>query len=375
MSGTITINATSGATQSYTIDVTASGQSDYVFTGSDRNGSFTTRIGGGFTFNEGDIITFNVNAATHRFLLKFGSGTGVANQIISYTSQSGNFLGVVGNVSIGASGGGSGSAGGFNTGQNYIWFSEEGQGNASANSERSVAFAPLDSTGVTQIEIDCFVGNNANGGEFPDVISATGDHLELRYSLDAYNVGIASATWVSLGQIIPIFGSESLVPTGVSTYTLGVTSAARQANTTFQLYQPTNTSVDNYGITNVRYIGGGGVGNYEITLNQNMGQGDVEVQAGWGTATLGLKFRDGTYPTSLNTQSTAKDPLEAAFSSHNHGSFEIGQTLGTMVGPPSHTAVNADGSALAAQSIDNALNIAVDTTQPSLTMTFIIKAY
>ena len=106
-----------------------------------------------------------------------------------------------------------------------------------------------------------------------------------------------------------------------------------------------------------------------------MGQGDVEVQAGWGTATLGLKFRDGTYPTSLNTSSTAKDPLEAAFSSHNHGSFEIGQTLGTMVGPPSHTAVNADGSALAAQSIENALNIAVDTTQPSLTMTFIIKAY
>ena len=116
-------------------------------------------------------------------------------------------------------------------------------------------------------------------------------------------------------------------------------------------------------------------GNYEVTLNQNMGTGDVEVPAGWGTATLGLKFRDGTYPTSLNTQSTAKDPLEAAFSSHNHGSFEIGQTLGTMVGPPSHTAVNADGSALAAQSIENALNIAVDTTQPSLTMTFIIKAY
>ena len=46
-----------------------------------------------------------------------------------------------------------------------------------------------------------------------------------------------------------------------------------------------------------------------------------------------------------------------------------------MVGPPSHTASDADGSALAAQSIENALNIAVDTTQPSLTMTFIIKAY
>ena len=116
-------------------------------------------------------------------------------------------------------------------------------------------------------------------------------------------------------------------------------------------------------------------GNYELTLNQNVGSGDTETAAGWGTAVTGLKFRDGTYPTSLNTQSGAKDPLEQAFSSHNHSSFEIAQTMGTMVGPPSHTAVNADGSALAAQSIENALNIAVDTTQPSLTMTFIIKAY
>ena len=116
-------------------------------------------------------------------------------------------------------------------------------------------------------------------------------------------------------------------------------------------------------------------GNYELTLNQNVGSGDTETAAGWGTAVTGLKFRDGTYPTSLNTQSGAKDPLETAFSSHNHSSFEIAQTMGTMVGPPSHTAVNADGSALAAQSIENALNIAVDTTQPSLTMTFIIKAY
>ena len=116
-------------------------------------------------------------------------------------------------------------------------------------------------------------------------------------------------------------------------------------------------------------------GNYEIILNQNIGVGDIEEVPGWGTAVTGLKFRDGTYPTTLNTQSVSKDPLEQSFQSHNHGSFEIGQTLGTMVGPPSHTAPNADGSALSAQSIENALNIAVDTTQPSLTMTFIIKAY
>ena len=114
-------------------------------------------------------------------------------------------------------------------------------------------------------------------------------------------------------------------------------------------------------------------GNYKIILNQNIGTGDVDTPAGWGTATTGLKFRDGTWPTTMNT--TEKDPLEQNFRSHNHGSFEIAQTLGTMTGPPSHTITNADGSSLQPQSIENALNIACDTTQPSLTMTFIIKAY
>ena len=115
------------------------------------------------------------------------------------------------------------------------------------------------------------------------------------------------------------------------------------------------------------------LGNYKVTLNQNIGTGDVDVPAGWGTVTTGLKFRDGTWPTTMNT--SEKDPLEQNFRSHNHGSFEISQTLGTMTGPPSHTISNADGSSLQPQSIENALNIACDTTQPSLTMTFIIKAY
>ncbi len=114
-------------------------------------------------------------------------------------------------------------------------------------------------------------------------------------------------------------------------------------------------------------------GNYKLTLNQNIGTGDVDTPAGWGTATTGLKFRDGTWPTTMNT--SEKDPLEQNFRSHNHGSFEISQTLGTMTGPPSHTVSNADGSSLQPQSIENALNIACDTTQPSLTMTFIIKAF
>ena len=46
-----------------------------------------------------------------------------------------------------------------------------------------------------------------------------------------------------------------------------------------------------------------------------------------------------------------------------------------MSGPPSHTASDADGSSLQAESLENALNISCDVSQPSVTVTFIIKAY
>ena len=77
----------------------------------------------------------------------------------------------------------------------------------------------------------------------------------------------------------------------------------------------------------------------------------------------------------MNLGAENKDPVQSAFRAHNHGIFEIKQGIGSMYGPPSHTADNEDGSALQAQSLENALNISCDTTQPSLTMTFIIKAF
>ena len=104
---------------------------------------------------------------------------------------------------------------------------------------------------------------------------------------------------------------------------------------------------------------------YEVTFNQN-------VKAG---GTIDLAFRNGTWPTTLNTVDLSKDPKEQSFRSHNHGSFEISQGIGSIASPPSHTANDADGSSLSADSLEDALNIAVDTTAPNVTMTFIIKAY
>jgi hypothetical protein len=101
----------------------------------------------------------------------------------------------------------------------------------------------------------------------------------------------------------------------------------------------------------------------------------VTDQLGTVAGTETLVFRHGAWPMSLNQGKENKNPLEQAFRAHNHGSFEIAQGIGSMTGPPSHTADNANGSSLQADSLENALNISCDTTQPSLTMTFIIKAY
>ena len=104
---------------------------------------------------------------------------------------------------------------------------------------------------------------------------------------------------------------------------------------------------------------------WEITLNSST------LVAG----TYDLKFRHGSWPVSMNLGAENKDPIQSSYRAHNHGSFEIQQGIGSMAGPPSHVASNADGSALQAQSLENALNISCDTTQPSITMTFIIKAF
>lgn len=93
------------------------------------------------------------------------------------------------------------------------------------------------------------------------------------------------------------------------------------------------------------------------------------------TGNYDLQFRHGAFPSSLNLAASNKDPLDQSFRSHNHGSFEIAQGIGSMSGPPSHTASDADGSSLQAESLENALNISCDVSQPSVTITFIIKAY
>ena len=111
-------------------------------------------------------------------------------------------------------------------------------------------------------------------------------------------------------------------------------------------------------------------GAYVITLNQpTVGS----------STTATLVFRNGSWPMTLNRPEVSKNPLDPAFQNHAHDSFEIQQTGGSMTDGnkilASYTASNANGSSLQAQSMENALNIVCDTSQPNVTMTFLIKAY
>ena len=108
---------------------------------------------------------------------------------------------------------------------------------------------------------------------------------------------------------------------------------------------------------------------YKVTLNQPT----------VGAGTVDLRFKHATWGMGLNLHSDNKNPLSTRFGAHTHDSFEIAQTGGSMTDGTkimtSYTANNANGSSLQAESIEDALNIVCDTTQPSLTCTFLIKAY
>jgi hypothetical protein len=68
----------------------------------------------------------------------------------------------------------SGSHGGFNTGTNYLWFSAEVDNYIGDN--RYVILPKIDVTNndITEVEIAAFVGNNSNGGEWPDKTGTSG---------------------------------------------------------------------------------------------------------------------------------------------------------------------------------------------------------
>jgi len=209
------------------------------------------------------------------------STIGIANKNTGTISTGAgtDFLGVVGDVSINATNPSpSGNSGGFNTGQNYIHFAYDNQihGATADTGERSVAFTPIDASNfnnngrIVKIKIDAIVGTDNNGGEYPDISSpaTNAEYLELRYSLNAHSVGIASATWNLIDQIIPIQPNNAR-PAGINEYSLNIPVEAQQPNVSFQLHQPSNTTVDNYGITNIKYETCSASNFLDVTISTN----------------------------------------------------------------------------------------------------------
>ena len=87
-----------------------------------------------------------------------------------------------------------------------------------------------------------------------------------------------------------------------------------------------------------------------------------------------LTFKEGTFPTTLS-QFGDNDPASTAFQSHNHGTFDIEMDGGSMKPPASHPMNDISIGSVTPQSLDNALNIIVDTDQPSMVVVYLIKAF
>jgi surface protein len=75
-----------GTCPNYNINVTASSNSDYSLSGSDRNGT-VTGDDPSITINVGDEINFIVDAANHPFYIKTTQGTGTDNQVSNVTNN------------------------------------------------------------------------------------------------------------------------------------------------------------------------------------------------------------------------------------------------------------------------------------------------
>ena len=88
-----------------------------------------------------------------------------------------------------------------------------------------------------------------------------------------------------------------------------------------------------------------------------------------------LNFQHGTYPTTLNNVTDQLDPNSSTFLGHNHGSFELNQTVGSLAAPTVFPVNNISLGDVAPENINDALNIVAEVAMPALVTTFIIKAY
>lgn len=130
-------------------------------------------------------------------------------------------------------------------------------------------------------------------------------------------------------------------------------------------YIPSGTQV-----LNIIRTGGTSTSNYVYEIELSASTTNTTSQS-----SLSVTFRHGTYPTTMNNLEDGQDPNSDVFKGHNHGSFEIQMSKGSLSGPATYPVSNISIGSVAPQNINDALNIIADITAPSLSLTYIIKAY
>lgn len=85
-------------------------------------------------------------------------------------------------------------------------------------------------------------------------------------------------------------------------------------------------------------------------------------------------FREGTWPTSMSNFHS-QDPDDSAFTSHNHGTFDIQMSRGSLNAPFTFPLNDISIGSVSPDNLDDALNIIIDTDQASMNIVYLIKAY
>ena len=119
------------------------------------------------------------------------------------------------------------------------------------------------------------------------------------------------------------------------------------------------TQIERSGTTDANFV-------YKITLSANT----INTSSGQFNVT----FRQGTYISSLSSIGD-NDPNSTAFTSHNHGTFDIQMGRGSLNPPATYPLNDISIGSVYPESLEDALNIIVDTDQPSMVIVYLIKAY
>lgn len=87
-----------------------------------------------------------------------------------------------------------------------------------------------------------------------------------------------------------------------------------------------------------------------------------------------VTFKEGTFGTTLSNTGD-NNPNNISFISHNHGSFDIQMSRGSLNPPATHPVPSISIGSVSPDNLNDALNIIVDTSQPAMNIVYLIKAY